>query len=278
MKKTIISSATIIVPTFEEAKNIPLLIKEIDKLRKETEQNIDLLIMDDNSQDGSKEVLESIKENWVHYVIRKANRSLSLSVIEGFQLATGDVIVVMDGDLSHPVEAVPKLIESITNGYDFAIGSRYISGGSIDESWGILRKINSWGATLLAWPLTKVHDPSSGFFAFKRSLLTGIDPLKPTGYKIGLEMLVKSKCEKIYEVPIHFRNRKLGKSKLSFKEQLKYIRHIRRLYIYKYPELSYLAQFLVVGGLGVVVNLTILTLALALGVSTKLSLDRKSVV
>lgn len=263
-------SATIIIPTYEEAANIPLLINEVEKIRGDA--HIDLLFMDDNSQDGSKALFESIKKDWVHYVIRTKNRGLSQSVVDGFSRAKGDVIVVMDADFSHPVGAIPKMITAIADGYDFVIGSRYIHGGSTDESWGLFRKINSWGATLLAQPLTSIYDPMTGFFAFRRSLLQSADPLNPTGYKIGLEMLLKTHPQKIHEMPYHFQDRKLGSSKLSFREQLKYIRHLRRLYVYKYPEFSHLIQFLGVGLIGTIVNLLVLTLFLWLGFTTKTSL------
>ena len=106
----------------------------------------------------------------------------------------------------------------------------------------------------------------SGFFALRRlTYERGAKLLNPIGYKIGLELIVKCECERVKEIPIHFSDRQFGESKLSLAEQLRYIKHIRRLFIHKYGTWSHLAQFLVVGGLGTVINLTVLTLLIALG-------------
>jgi dolichol-phosphate mannosyltransferase len=105
-------------------------------------------------------------------------------------------------------------------------------------------------------------DPMSGFFALRRSDFLAADYLNPIGYKIALELIVKCRLENVGEIPIYFANRKRGKSKLSFKEQLRYIQHLRRLFIYKFGTWSRLLHFLAVGASGVVVNLAIVTLLL----------------
>lgn len=145
------------------------------------------------------------------------------------------------------------------------VGSRFVEGGSTDDDWGFLRWLNSRVATLLALPLTSLKDPMSGFFALRRETFDRAQDLNPIGYKIGLELVVKCRCKRTIEVPIHFIDRRLGQSKLSLKEQLRYLQHVRRLYIHRYGTWSHLAQFLVVGASGVVVNLFLLTALLALG-------------
>src|SRR5258708_3061219 len=109
----------------------------------------------------------------------------------------------------------------------------------------------------------------SGFFAMRRTTLHAGREFDPIGYKILLEIIVKCRCRYVFEVPIHFENRQLGQSKLSLREQLRYFRHLRRLYTFRYGNWSHLAQFLVVGASGLVVNLMVLTLLLHWGLFEK---------
>jgi dolichol-phosphate mannosyltransferase len=140
------------------------------------------------------------------------------------------------------------------------VGSRYAEGGTTSDDWGFLRWFNSRVATILALPLVSIRDPMSGFFAMARPTFERGRDFNPIGYKIALELIVKCRCERVVEVPIHFENRRFGESKLTMKQQLLYLQHLRRLYIYKFGLWSQLMQFLVVGGLGVLVNLAFLTL------------------
>jgi len=229
--------------------------------------------MDDDSRDGTEELVAGLKQKWIRLVTRITDRGLSKAVCDGLQRARGDVIVVMDADLSHPPESIPSLVASLMEGYDFVLGSRYVEGGSTSKDWGFFRWLNSWVATLLAMPFTNVRDPMSGFFALRRSTFkSAAGILNPIGYKIGLELIVKCDCKRIKEIPIHFADRKFGKSKLSPAEQARYIKHIRSLLIHKYGTWSHLAQFLVVGGLGTLVNLVVLTLLVALGLGVNTAL------
>lgn len=258
-------SVSVVVPTYKEAESLPLLLDRLGALRDRLSLDLELLIMDDNSQDGTSELIQSKALPWVRLVVRTSNRGLSPSVVDGLKLATREVLVVMDADLSHPPERIPDLLDSLAQGNEFVIGSRYVKGASTDEAWGFLRWVNSKAATLMARPFTRLADPMSGFFAFRRSLLDRADALNPIGYKIGLELLVKCKVTRAAEVPIHFAQRQKGESKLSLKEQLRYIQHLRRLFLYRYPNLSYLLQFLVVGASGILVNLLVLTILLKSG-------------
>jgi dolichol-phosphate mannosyltransferase len=258
---------SVIVPTFKEAENLPLLIERLSDLRRDNGMDLELLIMDDDSRDGTEDLVASLNQTWLRLVTRPTGRGLSKAVCDGLKLARGDVIVVMDADLSHPPESIPALVTPLMDGYDFVLGSRYVEGGSTSDDWGILRWLNSRVATMLAMPFTRVSDPMSGFFALRRSTYeSAADCLNPIGYKIGLELMVKCECERIKEIPIHFTGRRFGESKLTLAEQARYIKHIRSLFIHKYGTWSHLAQFLVVGGLGAVVNLAVLTLLVALGV------------
>jgi dolichol-phosphate mannosyltransferase len=144
-----------------------------------------------------------------------------------------------------------------------------VKGGSTSDDWGFVRWLNSRVATWLARPLTGARDPMAGFFAFRRSTFEAGRAFNPVGYKIGLEFIVKCGCERVVEVPIHFEDRQLGKSKLTMRQQLLYVKHLRRLYTFKFGAWSQLVQFLTVGGLGTVVNLVLLTAILRLGISPK---------
>jgi dolichol-phosphate mannosyltransferase len=260
---------TIIVPTYKEVESIPHLIDRIETLRKTSGLGIELLIMDDNSRDGSAELIAARGESWVQIVVRTSDRGLSPSVLDGLKRGRADFLVCMDADLSHPPEAIPAMLEKLKSGADFVVGSRYVPGGTTSDDWGFLRWLNSRVATLLARPLTNVRDPMSGFFALARSTFEGGRDFNPVGYKIGLELIVKCRCERVVEVPIHFEDRRFGESKLTLKQQLLYLQHLRRLYNFKYGAWSQLMQFLTVGALGTIVNLGALTLFLSMTLPTR---------
>jgi len=227
-------SISVIVPTYEEVENLPLLSKRLEEVRQEHHLSLELLIMDDDSQDGTEELVSSIDKAWITLVVRKKQRGLSQAVLEGLRLARGDVLVVMDADLSHPPEKIPEMLVALENGADFVMGSRYIAGGLTGASWGLFRWLNSRVATILARPLTSVKDPMSGFFALHRTTFESACDLNPIGYKIGLELMVKCNLYRIEEIPIHFEDRQFGESKLTLTQQKKYIQHLFRLFIFKY--------------------------------------------
>ena len=227
-------SVSVIVPTYKEVENLPLLTERLEEVRQKHHLSLQLLIMDDDSQDGTQELVSSMDRDWITLVVRKEERGLSRAVLEGLKLARSDVLVVMDADLSHPPEKIPEMLVAIEKGADFVMGSRYTTGGLIEASWGFFRWLNSRIATLLARPLTSVKDPMSGFFALPRKTFESAYELNPIGYKIGLELMVKCNLHRIEEIPIHFKDRQFGQSKLTLTEQKKYIQHLCRLFIYKY--------------------------------------------
>lgn len=258
----------IVVPAFQERDNIKPLMERISAVRINNSYDIQVYIVDDNSKDGTDAEVEKLNLDWLHLIIRTVERGLSSAVLKGIDSGKGNFILVMDADLSHPPEAIPSMINELIEGADFVVGSRYIDGGSTDDNWGLHRWLNSRVATLLARPFVSIKDPMSGFFAMQRKQYNKAEHLNPIGYKIGLELVVKCHCKKAVEVPIHFTDRVRGESKLSFKEQLKYIQHIRRLFLYKYSDYSEVVQFLVVGASGLVVNLAVLSLLIMAGVTT----------
>jgi dolichol-phosphate mannosyltransferase len=264
-------SVTVVVPTFREVENIPQLVDRLAAVRRSNGLDLDLLLMDDDSQDGSVELVRTLGLPWVQIVVRTSERGLSQAVLEGLRRSEREVLVVMDADLSHPPEKLPEILRALEEGAEMVVGSRFVEGGSTADDWGLFRWLNSRVATLLAVPLTNLKDPMSGFFALRRSTFLAGNDFNPVGYKIGLELLIKCRCRRVVEVPIDFQDRQHGQSKLSIREQLKYLQHIRRLYIHRYGTWSHLAQFLVVGASGLAINLAILTILLGLEVGEKLA-------
>ncbi len=264
----VLTPVSIIVPTYKEVESLPHLLERIRDLRERQDLTLELIFMDDNSNDGSVELVEESGHEWARMVVRTGPRGLSPAVLDGLKLARYPVVVVMDADLSHPPEKIPDMILALASGQQFVIGSRYVPGGSTDDEWGFFRWLNSRVATWLARPLTDAHDPMAGFFAMRRSELEKARFLNPIGYKIGLELIVKCGLENVGEVPIQFTDRQFGQSKLDFKEQLRYLQHLRRLFIYKFAYMSSVVQFAAVGVSGAVVNLAILSLLQAVGSPT----------
>ncbi|TDI11528.1 MAG: polyprenol monophosphomannose synthase, partial [Acidobacteria bacterium] len=227
-------SVSVIVPTYKEVENLPLLTERLEEVREKHDLSLALLIMDDDSQDGTQELVSSMDRDWLTLVVRKEERGLSRAVLEGLRLARGDVLVVMDADLSHPPEKIPEMLVALEKGADLVMGSRYTTGGLTEAYWGFFRRLNSRIATLFARPFTSVKDPMSGFFALPRKTFESARDLNPIGYKMGLELMVKCNLQRIEEIPIHFKDRQFGQSKLTLTEQKKYLQHLCRLFIYKY--------------------------------------------
>lgn len=259
------STITVVVPTYREAESLPHLLDRLADLRQSSGLPLDVLIMDDDSNDGSAELVAARAEPWIRFVVRKDERGLSEAVLDGLRQATGDILICMDADLSHPPHSIPQMLAKLQEGADFVVGSRYVEGGSEAHDGGFFRWLRGRVATAMARPLTNLQDPMAGYFALRRTTFENGGGFNPTGYKIGLELLVKCRCERVVEVPIHFEERKYGQSKLTLRPQLLYIQHLRRLYMFRHGFWTEVMQFLVVGGLGTVINLGLLTAFVALG-------------
>ena len=238
-------AVSIIVPTFREAQNIPVLAERLFATMKQADIAAELIIVDDDSRDGTDAAVAKLAETHpIRLIARTQERGLSSAVVRGFAEAKHDIMLCMDADLSHPPESVPDVIRPILEDRaEFCIGSRYTQGGTATEDWGPLRRINSWGATLLARPLTPARDPMAGFFCLRRTTLDRAVAagLNPIGYKIALEIMIKARCRPIVEVPITFSDRLHGQSKLTLRQQLLYLRHLVGLYRFRYPAGSILA-------------------------------------
>ncbi len=250
---------SIIIPTYQEAENIPIILKRIEALRTRYALTLEVLLMDDDSQDASREVVEASGYDWARMIVRTEDPGLSQAVIDGMRRARYPVLVCMDCDLSHPPEQIPQMILALSAGQQMVVGSRYVSGGTTDDNWSYFRYMVSAVATLLARPLTSLHDPMSGYFVLRKADFDRAQNLNPVGYKIALELIVKCGFDNVGEVPIHFTDRVFGESKMTLREQINYLRHLRRLYLFKFANAMYFVQFLIVGAIGTVINLSVLS-------------------
>lgn len=250
---------SIIVPTYNERENLPILVKRLEKSLSGID--FELIVVDDDSPDETWKIAEEMAKEYPFVkVIRRINeKDLSTAVLEGFRNSKGEILAVMDADLQHPPEKVIEMLRKIEEGANIVIGSRYVEGGEIEE-WGIMRKFYSKFATFLAHiflPASRiVKDPMSGFFMIKREVIEGIE-LNPIGYKILLEIIAKGKYERIEEEPIKFSKREKGKSSLNLNNQIKYLRHLIRL-SWETEEIHRMIKFAIVGLTGIFVNIGIL--------------------
>ena len=247
---------SIVVPTFKEAANIAPLVERVRAALASAGVDWELLFVDDDSQDGSEAIVSEFgRQAPVRMEVRRdPPRDLSLSVVHGMRKARYDRLVVMDADLSHPPEKIGALLAALNGDATFAVGSRYVAGGEIDADWGLMRRLNSRVATLLALPLVRCSDPMSGFFATDRRWLPDLERLRPIGYKIGLELMVRGRLH-IAEVPIGFSDRDRGESKMNLRQQLNYLHHLHRLYRYRYGNAARLISFALVGASGFLLDL-----------------------
>ncbi|HLL90769.1 MAG TPA: polyprenol monophosphomannose synthase, partial [Tepidisphaeraceae bacterium] len=239
---------SVVVPTRDEAENLPLLLPRIDAALR-GRATYEVLVVDDDSRDGTPAVCAALAKTYPLRLLVRTNPAdgLSGAVLHGFAAAGGRTLVVMDADLQHPPERLPALLDALDAGADFVIGSRHAPGASTQEQWGALRRLNSRVATLLARPFAgRTRDPMSGFFALRRSTLARAGRLTPLGYKIALELMCKCRVRDAREVPIDFGTRARGYSKLTLKEQFRYLEHLSRLYDYAFPAASPRVKFLIV--------------------------------
>lgn len=250
---------SLIIPTYNEKENIPLLLKKIEGQLDKIGPNMEVIVVDDNSPDGTGKILDKLKSkyNFLEVIHRKGKSGLSSAVLKGFSKASGDILGVMDADLSHPPKKIRDMLKKI-NEADLVIGSRYANKGKI-MGWSIKRKIMSKVATLLARGFTSVKDPMSGFFLVRKNKLP--KNMDPKGFKILLEILVKGDINKIEEVPITFKDREKGKSKANLKEIFSYISNLYTYFKYEKNIFSEFIKFCTVGFMGTLINLCFLYFA-----------------
>ncbi len=218
---------SVVIPTLNERENILLLIDRIEQCGLE---NFEIIVADENSPDGTAGAVNALGHANVRAILNDGIPGLSPSIVKGFRAAKGEFLCCMDGDLQHDVADLKGLLNSLEEA-DFVIGSRYVAGGGFKEKWNPFRVLTSRTATMMARIIlgVKAKDPMSGFFALRREAFDRAVPrLSPKGFKIMLELLYllthdKVPC-RVREYGITFGLREHGKSKLSAKVMLDYIR------------------------------------------------------
>ncbi len=218
---------TIVIPTYNEAENLPKIVEAVFALP----VDIDILVVDDNSPDGTGEIAEKLKTETngkVQVMHRKGKLGLGSAYIQGFHQAIrngADFIGQMDADFSHPIEKLPEMLQTL-NSCDFVLGSRYVKGGSLDEKWPAWRKGlsgfgNFYARTILGM---KIRDVTGGYRLWRKETLNAmpLERVRSNGYIFQVEMgyvatRLGFKCK---EIPIHFADRRWGVSKMSFRIQI----------------------------------------------------------
>ena len=233
------TQVSIIIPTFNESQNIIKILKSIADIIPSNIQT-QTIVVDDNSPDGTgkivEEYIQTIKKiagYTIDVIHRTAEKGLGSAILKGIQHAKGDTIVVMDSDFSHPPQIILKMLDMLKKSHcDIVVASRYIKGGKILD-WPLKRKLMSKFATIIAKRGLRVnaYDPMSGFFAFRRQIVKGLK-FDAFGFKLLLEILVKTKGAVVKEIPYTFSDRKIGSSKVTFSTVLDYFKSVWRLYRY----------------------------------------------
>jgi dolichol-phosphate mannosyltransferase len=214
-------SIAMIVPTLQEVDNIVPLVAQIEQTKVPFGE---IIFVDDGSTDGTREKIRELTTvHRVRLIERDgAERGLAGAIVAGANASSADVLVVLDADLSHPPEKIPALLQPIlANEADLVIGSRYVPGGAT-PGWPAWRRFLSRVASALAYPLTGVHDSMGGFFAIRRECLLQF-ARQAAGFKIVFETIVRGrKTLRVREVPIVFRDRVRGISKMSLAQAVRF--------------------------------------------------------
>jgi dolichol-phosphate mannosyltransferase len=277
----------ILVPTYNEAGNVPKLIPRIGAvIAKQKNWHIQVLIIDDSSPDGTADVVRDLqkKYDFLELLINKKKSGLGGAYLKGmaqaFDHMNADVVFEMDADLSHDPKKIPEFLAALDAGFDMVLGSRYIPGGSIPSNWGSHRKLLSvFGNLFISLVLMSraVRDWTGGYRAIRKTVYHAVreemeHSTRFTGYTFQIGFLHKAirKGFKITEVPFHFIDRTVGESKLGTEyivNTLQYILKVRIIEILK----SRIFKFGMVGGLGFVVNLVFFNIFKLLTLWTGLS-------
>lgn len=256
---------SLVIPTYNESENINNIIEKLSQLLdRAVPDRYELIVVDDNSPDCTWKVALELTSKYpqLRVMRREKERGLSTAVIRGWQVARGEILGVIDGDLQHPPETLWQLWAEIERGADLAVASRHIEGGGV-SNWNFLRRFLSRGAQILGLILfpeaiARVSDPMSGYFMVRREAIADI-PLDPIGYKILIEVLGRGKIRWIGEVGYVFQERVEGESKVSWKQYLEYVQHLWKLRWACWP-LGRFLRFGAVGFSGIFVDMAMFSL------------------
>ncbi len=247
---------SVVIPTYNEAANIGPLLGELRRTMAGVD--VEFLVVDDDSRDGTVDKAR-LAEPTARIIVRKGERGLATAVVLGIREAQGTFVAVMDADFQHPPAAVRAMLDrALLTQADLIVGSRYAAGGS-EGNFGLARRTISKGARTIAKlalpPVRqfKLNDPMSGLFLVRRDR---VDPLvlRPSGYKVLLEILAKCDLRRVEEVGYRFQSRRGGASKLGGAVMLQYLLHVLGLGL-QHKENQRMLRFVLVGASGVAVNL-----------------------
>lgn len=219
-----------VVPTYNERERLEELVTAVFAACEARDVALEMVIVDDNSPDGTGALADGLKDRFRLQVVHRAGKlGLGTAVVGGFKVASAPIVGVMDADFSHPPSLVPDLFDAISaTGADVVVGSRYVPGGSTPD-WPLKRRLLSRAACLLARGLSPIRDAASGFFLIRRDIAQGTS-IQAGGFKICLELVVRSRAARLVEVPYRFDDRELGDSKMSLREAAGYLVQLRDLY------------------------------------------------
>jgi len=223
------AALSIVVPTYNERERLPDLVNAVFSAYRDAGLDAELVIVDDNSPDGTGAVADELAATRRMRVLHRAGKlGLGTAVVEGFGAASSGIVGVLDADMSHPPVLLPKMLRAMEREHaDVVVASRYIPGGGT-RNWPFSRLMMSRVACLMARGLTPVADATSGFFLIRRDLARGVT-ISAGGFKICLELLVRGCPASVVEIPYVFQNRTAGESKMNFKEALGYLDQLRDL-------------------------------------------------
>jgi dolichol-phosphate mannosyltransferase len=221
---------SIIVPTYNERDRLPELVSAIFDAYASDGLDGELVIVDDNSPDGTGALAESLARQYRIKVLHRAGKlGLGTAVIEGFAAASAPIVGVIDADMSHPPMLLPRMLAIMRQTQaDAVVASRYVAGGGT-RNWPVSRLIMSRLACAMARRLTPVRDATSGFFLIRKDLAAGVR-IAAGGFKICLELLVRGRPQLVVEVPYVFVGRTAGESKMNLKEALGFLVQLRNLH------------------------------------------------
>jgi dolichol-phosphate mannosyltransferase len=258
-----------VVPTFNEERNVERLVDEV----RAALAGIDFeMIFVDDSTDRTPQIIMGLRTPFpvklIHREPGERAGGLTTAIVRGLRAAKGHYVSVIDGDLQHPPQKLAELVTAArSTGADVVVASRYRTGGSAAGLPGIGRRLVSVGSkwiskALFYERLRGTSDPGSGFFLVRRAVIEGVE-LRPVGYKMLTEILVRGGWSRLEEVPYAFQARTAGASKAGLHQGWQYIQHMARIFV-EVPHVARLWKFLTVGASGIAVNLGLLWSATAL--------------
>jgi dolichol-phosphate mannosyltransferase len=230
----------LILPTYNEAENIEALARaSAEVLARAAPAGFRILIVDDGSPDGTGSIADRLcaEHEWLQVLHRHSKGGIGPAYLAGFSHALqagAGYVLEMDSDFSHDPADLARLLAAVAGGADLALGSRYVPGGGVSD-WGLVRrKVSEWGSTYARWVLgLKVRDLTGGFKCFRREVLEAIhfDSVRSRGYAFQVELTYRAVSAgfEVVEVPIVFRDRQLGTSKMSWRIALEAMWLVPRL-------------------------------------------------